>query len=352
MASRRHLLIVNYSMASHNQLLSHQADAVNALSHHFDEVTAITSEYDEGDLNPNIRVLKYEWDSNQKIWSSIRFLILLLGVCRTNRPSVVFYHMTDFHAAISMPFLKLMRIRSVIWYAHKKNSIYLRISAALSDKIVTSTSGSCPITGPKVEVIGQAIDSNIFSPNFSREIFNFDKLLHIGRLDPSKKPEYILEVAQSLRGINNRISLTFVGSPGSSKNTEWYSKFESKCASQSWVKMNTGIQRKEIPEFIEAFDVFVHAYLGSLDKTLLESTMMKIPVLTENPEYISIFGSWSRKSSPTLIEEYLSIRSLKFHDLNDEINRRAELTTKNHSQAGWAAKLSSVLCADAKRGNH
>ncbi len=352
MVSRRHLLVVNYSMSTHNQLLSHQVNAVNALAHHFDEVTVISPEYEESNLNSNVRVLKYEWDSSRKILSSIKFITHLLGVCRANRPSVVFYHMTDFHAALSMPFLKLMKIRSVIWYAHKKNSVYLRISAIFSDKIVTSTSGSCPITGSKVEVIGQAIDSSVFSPRFSRESFNFNKLLHIGRLDPSKKPEYILEVAHNLREINNQISLTFVGSAGSTRNLAWYSKFQSQCESQDWVKIQSGILRKEIPDFIVKFDVFVHAYLGSLDKTLLESTMMKIPVITENPEYISIFGSWCGKSNPTLTEEYLSMQSLENHELDAEINRRAELTIKNHSLDGWAAKLSSILCTEASRGNH
>lgn len=348
----RHLLIVNYSMSTRNQLLSHQVDAVNALATYFDEVTVITPEYEDSNLKSNVRVLKYEWNSNRKILSSTKFIIHLLGVCRTNRPSMVFYHMTDFHAAISMPFLKLMRIRSVIWYAHKKNSMYFRISAIFSDKIVTSTLGSCPITGSKVEAIGQAIDSNIFSPRNTRKNFKFDKLIHIGRLDPSKKPDYILEVTHNLREINNRISLTFVGSPGSTKNTQWYSKFQSQCESQKWIKIYSGILRKDIPEFIETFDVFIHAYRGSLDKILLETTMMKVPLITENPEYISIFGSWCGKSNPTLTEEYLSMQSLENHELNTEINRRAELTIKNHSQDGWAFKLSSILCAETNRGNH
>ena len=88
---------------------------------------------------------------------------------------------------------------------------------------------------------------------------------------------------------------------------------------------------------------FFHAYIGSLDKTLVESTMLSVPVVTINPEYIKIFGSWSSSGSVSLDSEYRAMRSLNFTELELELERRHSLALRNHSLTNWINLLSQLL---------
>jgi len=88
---------------------------------------------------------------------------------------------------------------------------------------------------------------------------------------------------------------------------------------------------------------FFHGYLGSLDKTLIESTMLRVPVVTLNPEYTSIFGTWSKLPISDLIDEYLALRNLTRGEINLELDRRLDLARRNHSLRNWIEKLATLL---------
>ena len=88
---------------------------------------------------------------------------------------------------------------------------------------------------------------------------------------------------------------------------------------------------------------FFHAYIGSLDKTLIESTMCRVPVITINPEYLEIFGTWSNLDEITLVDEYTAMRKLTQVELKAELNRRVELAVQNHSLEHWINLLMEIL---------
>ena len=71
--------------------------------------------------------------------------------------------MTSIQSTFISPLTRVLRIRHYLWYAHTSNNIYLQISRALTNGIITSTPGSCPIKGRKVYPIGQAVDSKVFN---------------------------------------------------------------------------------------------------------------------------------------------------------------------------------------------
>jgi hypothetical protein len=93
-------------------------------------------------------------------------------------------------------------------------------------------------------------------------------------------------------------------------------------------------------------DFFVHAYEGSLDKTLIESTLVRLPVITLNQEYHAIFGTWSGDKIPTLQSEYQAMRSLGAQVLEAEIDRRFKLAEYSHSYSNWIEKITKILKND------
>ncbi len=334
-------------------LLSHQGEAAIALSGHFDKVEVVTSHQGLLDLPNNVRVHNVAWDPDKSFISLIRFIVISVRVLVAFRPKVVFSHMTDMQAALIAPFLRMLGIRHVLWYAHKTRSKYLTLSSMFVNNIVTSTPGSCPINSSKVLVIGQAINPNLFH---SEVKFNgkLEKFLHIGRLDPAKRTDYIIETVSRLRPLNPKISLSLFGSIGNKKSEHLASTirtFSERAENSEWLGVYPGVIRGEIPEIISSHDLFIHAYLGSLDKTLIEATFMKIPVITENPEYLAIFGSWSRDINPTIEHEYQAIKLLSRQEIDAVLEERFELAYNEHSLAKWVLRLAEILNSDYDNWN-
>jgi hypothetical protein len=103
------------------------------------------------------------------------------------------------------------------------------------------------------------------------------------------------------------------------------------------------ILRADIPNEIEKYSAFVHAYRGSLDKTLVEATLLAIPVITVNPEYIKIFGSWSGEQNPSLLEECQSFLNQDKVYIANIAMRRREIAKRNHSLENWSRAIANFF---------
>lgn len=353
MRTETKLLIINYSMDIEDLLLSHQVEAAIALASHFDKVEVVTSRQRLLDLPKNVRVHDVAWNPEKSVRSLIRFMVISINVLVAFRPKVVFSHMTDMQAALIAPLLRILGIRHVLWYAHKRRSKYLTIASKFVNNIVTSTPGSCPIHSSKVLVIGQAINPQIFHSDI-RFSGRLEKFLHIGRLDPVKRTDYIVETVSKLRTLNPGISLSLFGSIGNKKSGEWANhlrSFSERAENSEWLEVCPGVIRSEIPQIISSHDLFIHAYLGSLDKTLIEATLMKIPVVTENSEYLSIFGSWSREINPTIEQEFQGLKLLSKQEIDTILEERFKLAYNEHSLTNWVLRLAEILNSDNDKRN-
>jgi hypothetical protein len=149
-----------------------------------------------------------------------------------------------------------------------------------------------------------------------------------------------------LKSTHPRISLSLYGSIGNKKSKSWARElklFSTINNNSAWLTILPGVSRSAVPGIISSHDLFIHAYLGSLDKTLVEATFMKIPVLTENPEYISIFGSWSGLQSPSIHEEFQCIKLLQVNEISAILDERYQLAYNYHSIDNWISRLVGIL---------
>jgi glycosyltransferase involved in cell wall biosynthesis len=114
---------------------------------------------------------------------------------------------------------------------------------------------------------------------------------------------------------------------------------------EGWLHFQPSIPRSEVPQALKKYDAFVHAYSGSLDKSIVEATFVGIPVLTTNPEYLEIFGSWSKQErfSVTLENEIEAILNLQMSDIMKEVENRRIIATRGHSLKNWALQISKIL---------
>jgi glycosyltransferase involved in cell wall biosynthesis len=345
------LIVVNYSMSSKSLVFSHQREVVRELSQFFETVEVFTTEVSSEPLPRNVKVSHIPWKANSPLSNVVTVLKLLYPALIRNRTSVLFTHMTDVHAAILAPLTWLLKMRHILWYAHAKNSKYLIWSSFFVSKIVSSTPGSCNlgINKRKVLYINQGIDSKNF-PYFARSSKRLRKILYYGRLDPSKNIHMFSDLVFELNRSPDKYSIDVFGRPANLESEKYFFDVASSRKAKSQkapITFHDPIARALIPDIAKKYDIFLNLFSGSLDKTLIESTFMGMPVITWNREYCSQFGTWSNSSvSETLdfiIMEFEFINSLKETELHKEINRRLELAIRNHSFEGWINRLVVVL---------
>ncbi len=337
------LLIFNFVMDENHPLLSHQVEAVIALAKRFEKVTVITGKIGHCVVPENVRLISSGWVNGEKFLSIYKFLCTVIPEVVQGSYDSVFFHMTDVQCAILSPFFRVKCKNQALWYAHTHKSFYLKFSSLWVNSLITSTKGSIPLNSPKVKVIGQAIDSEKFPP-IPFEKINLGKLIHIGRFDKSKNIDLLIKESKILRNFYPELELKIVGSAANSESITWANAIKRENEFESdWLSFHEKIARSEFPFFMRDNGVFFHAYLGSLDKTLIEATCLRAPVVTINPEYLEIFGSWSKSTNPSLKSEYENLRALDKATLNLELERRLTLARENHSLGNWASEIFEIL---------
>lgn len=326
-------------------LLSHQVEAVNSLASFFENVTVVTGKSGRFSVEKNVSVFSSSWQSGKPLTNVINFL--RLAIPEAAKADIVFSHMTEVQTFLIAPFTKIRRIPHYLWYAHAHPSKYLLLDYLLVNGIITSTPGSCPIRSERVFKIGQAIDTRAFYREVPapRPIIKF---CHVGRFDSAKGILEIIHATASQRPRVQNLHLTLVGSPSNQEQQKYASfvKAEAEELNYSrWITFTDAIKRELIPDFLAHQDVFVHAYQGSLDKTLIEATIMGLPVVTLNAEYLAIFGSWSKISGQgfELNTELNSLLEMDEPSRIREAQRRQALALSEHSLSSWSMKLSNLL---------
>ena len=350
------LLILNYSMHSDSLVFSHQRKVVSALSKHFERVTVLTSEYDLKSPGLNVNVMVQNWERGRAVKNAFRILVVLIPFLTRNRNIVVFSHMTDVQCALISPLTRLLRIRHVLWYAHSHNSVYLNWSSFFVSSIVSSTPGSCNLrlNRGKLRFINQGISQEDF-PYHSKRFVNLTRIFNYGRLDVSKNIHLFLDLLLALNQDKKVFSVDVYGNSSSGHSIEYLEglKHLSKRPEfQSTFNIHPGLNRKNISSESEKYELFLNLFVGSLDKTLIEATMLGLPVLTWNREYCEQFGTWSgndvKESLDFILEELSFIRSMQEQKLRREILRRYHYAIEMHAFDGWINRLLFVLNGGVK----
>ena len=332
-------------MDPHDPLLSHQYEAVKALANSFNIITVITGRVGKIESDPRLRIISTNWRPGHGLSNLLRLCARAIPEIIRGDFKSVFFHMTDLQCALLSPLVRMRSRRQFLWYAHTYKSKYLVFASWWVTGIVTSTVGSCPLTGKFVKPIGQAINQEKFMP-ISFDKLDFDKLVHIGRFDKSKNIDYLISTAEELKRFFSNIELTIIGSPGNQESRNWAKDLITNCKPRiesGWLHFKDAIPRDQFPIEIAKMGCFFHGYLGSLDKTLIESTMLRVPVVTINSEYTSIFGTWSKLPISDLIDEYQAFRNLTTGEINLELDRRLNLARRNHSLRNWIEQLATFL---------
>jgi len=342
------LLVINYAMDEKSQVFSHQIELVNQLSPKFDQITVLTAQVGVCNTEKNVKVISFDWVEGKRVSSLLRFLKIFIKTIRGEKFTVLFSHMTSVQSAFISPITRIIRLKHYLWFAHTSNGILLKVSRLLTNGIITSTPGSCPLKGSKVFPIGQSINSQKFKKK-SSNTQPVKNLVHIGRFDPSKNIKEIVYEVKKLRSNFPDLRLEVIGSPSSDRFKDYESNVKAKFDSEvqlGWLKFTPHIPRSSLPEILQTYDCFIHSFQGSLDKTIVEATFSGLPVITINNEYRKIFGSWNLIDAGTdnsLKDEAELLLNLDGSKRQNEVDRRYEVAIEQHELNGWIDRLVSIL---------
>ena len=335
-------------MDESSQVFSHQIGIVNEIAKYFEKVTVLTGKAGTYKVLPNVEVLTSNWIPGKRIISSLKVVSLFLKLLYQKRFNLVFSHMTSVQSALVSPVTKILRIKHYLWYTHTSDNLALRVAHKLTNGVLTATAGSCPYTGSKIHVVGHSIDVSMFKKRIKVD-FPMSRFIHVGRFDTSKNIELIINALKSFREGGQDITFVNIGSP-SGKNNDGYHKkiIENRNAGvdKVWLDFKMAIPRSLLSEEMQKQNAFIHAFEGSLDKAVLEATFMGLPVVTINPEYIKIFGSWdleNKSINHNLTEELKYLFSLSEVELQKEVDRRYELAKQDYELVGWGVRVSKIL---------
>jgi glycosyltransferase involved in cell wall biosynthesis len=256
--------------------------------------------------------------------------------------------MTSVQSALVSPVTKMLRIKHYLWYTHTSDNLALRVAHKLTNGVLTATAGSCPITGSKIHVVGHSIDISMFKKKIKVD-FPISRFIHVGRFDASKNIELIINALKSFREGGQDITFVNIGSPSGKNHDSYYKKIienSNAGVDKVWLDFKMAIPRYLLSEVMNKQDAFIHAFEGSLDKAVLEATFMGLPVVTINPEYLKIFGSWDlehKSTNHSLTEELKYLFSLSEVELQKEVDRRYELAKQEYELVGWGVRVSRIL---------
>jgi glycosyltransferase involved in cell wall biosynthesis len=357
----KRLLVFVYAFDETSQVFSHQVKVVLLLANHFDQIVVISPQIgikeklrytSDPSSSERIIVLEGKFSRSAGFLSGLKNYIQLIRILRKFSFSSVFYFMTETSAVLFGLYFSLIQCRQVLWYAHAHKSVRLIIAAIFMNSICSSTKGSMPLKSSKVVLIGQLADPALF-PFSPKDLSKDLTLIHYGRFDQSKNIRLLIQVLKRLldQGVNSK--LIIIGSPTTLESEQYQLTIRrefQELLNTDALTIAPAQPRAELISYLNRCDIFLHAFQGSLDKSIIESTLAGIPIATLNQEYLNNFGKWDNGEQwlqendvAILSQEILAIKSMNKMDLRIELDRRFNIALQDHTLEKWVFKLLPLL---------
>lgn len=210
----KRLLLFNLATDSDDPVLGFTSAWINAFAQQTEAVYVITMRAGRIDLPQNVRVSSVGKERGYgELHRAAQFYRQLWRVLRTQRIDACFSHMIPVFSVLAAPLLRLYRVPLVTWYAHPQLSVTLKLAHYASDHMVSSLSGAYPYRRDKLSVIGQGIDTELFTPD-SGAADEPPIILCAGRLSPVKDHPTLLRAVALLRAqVQRPFRVVIVGQP-------------------------------------------------------------------------------------------------------------------------------------------
>ena len=293
------ILLINFVMDRTSPVLAWQHSVALQLAGKCERLVVLTERIGECELPDNVdvhrvprilttplRMLGARWLMNIPVWRW----------CARERFDAVFIHMNADWAYRLAPCWRQFRIPVLLWYAHGTVTNRLRRAHAQAACVVTSTSEGFRIPSSKVRIIGQGIDTDLFTAPASRT--DNATIVAVGRVSRRKSLDLMVETIAWLKtnAPQCAFSLRIIG-PTLTRDDRAYAAELADTVN----RRNLGHQvtfdgpraMADLPAIYGS--AFLHLNLsqtGSMDKTILESLACGCQTLTSNASVFPLFEAF------------------------------------------------------------
>ena len=259
-----------------------------------------------------------------------------------NNYDAVFVHMNPEYILLGGLFWRIFKKKISLWYAH--GTVTWRVWAAkfFSHIIFTSSKSGFRLSSPKLIIIGQGIDTDLFRPNLEKKVDTKLRIISVGRIAPIKHYEQIIEAAIILNNKNIPFEITIAGQPLIAKDQEYFKSLQKQVARNnlnSKIHFIGPIPFNKVADLYRNYDLFINASdTGSLDKAVLEAMASGLIILTANEAYKDIIPPQCFIS-----HDPKEIAASIIQAANGEKISMREYVIKNHGLKSFIAKISERL---------
>lgn len=270
------LLWFNLATDADDPILGFAASWICAVAQRVESIHVITMRGGRINLPENVYLYSV---GKEKGYSEARrtleFYRHLLRILGDNRIDACFSHMIPIFTVLAAPVLKWNRIPIVTWYAHPSLTLTSRVAHHLSDRMVTSVRSAYPYKQDGLAVIGQAIDTDLFSP---AETPPDDPalVLCVGRFSPVKDHPTLLKAARLLKErIERPFRVVLLGGPALAQDEDYVAELEQmadKLELRDCVEFHPAVTMQELPSWYRRCTVHVNLTpKGFADKVVWEA---------------------------------------------------------------------------------
>lgn len=330
------LLWFNLATDADDPILGFTTSWIRAIAERIEFIHVITMRAGRVDVPGNVRVYSVGKEKNySEPRRAIEFYRCLFRILQEGRIDACFSHMIPIFTVLAGPVLKAKGIPLIAWYAHRQVSMTLKLAHHLSDRIVTSSETAYRYHGDKLMVVGQGIDTDLFSPD-GMHCERRPYLLSVGRLSPIKDPITLVKAVQLLRNRGFDIECSLVGN-ASERDHDYAVAVREKV--EEWgldgiVRFAGSVSGGRVVDSYR--NCFAHINLcptGALDKAALEAMACGKPSIVANEGFRPTLGPWANR---------LLFRHGDPYDLSLKLESVLRLSRDEHEEMGRALRRSVV----------
>lgn len=292
------LLLFNLATDADDTVLGFTTRWISELAKRMESIDVITMRAGRLEVPDNVRVHSVGKEKGYgEPRRAVEFYRHLYRVLRESRPDACFSHMIPLFTVMAAPVLKIRRIPIVTWYAHPKLTTMLRLAHHFSDRMVTSLPTAYPYRRDKLVVIGQGIDTDLFSPNGSEPDYP-PMILCVGRISPVKNHRTLLEAVALLRDDSAQpFQVVIIGDPVVPGDVAYLAEMKrlvQDLALDDIVRFIPGMPAKDLPKWYRRCLVHVNMTpSGFGDKVVLEAMSCGRVSLAANSGFLETTGEYS-----------------------------------------------------------
>lgn len=284
------VLLINFVMDRRSPVLAWQHEVATRLAARCERLAILTERIGHCELPDNVevrrvprilttplRVLGARWLMNVPVWSW----------CARERFDAVFVHMNADWVYRLEPCWRRFGLPVLLWYAHGTVTDRLRRAHERAACVITSSPEGFRIPSAKVRVIGQGVDTDVFTPPASRP--DDPTIVAVGRVSRRKSIDLMLETVAWLEAQAPEYAFTLrIVGPTLTRDDHAYAAELVSAVRRRGLAHRVSFEGPrpmgELPGIYGS--AFLHLNLsetGSMDKTIIESLACGCPTLTSNP---------------------------------------------------------------------